>query len=64
MKIAEIMLRCCNTKIEIVLDEAGISAGLPDEVRKNVECPTCQKLAILSFEAIGDQIENVHQEII
>jgi len=36
----------------------------PDEIRKNVECPQCKRLVILTFEIKTDKIEVANQEVI
>lgn len=64
VKDLELTLRCCGTNIQMTLDEAAIIARSPNEIRKNVGCPGCRKLVILSFERIGNDITNAEQEVI
>ena len=60
----EIPLHCCGSRIAMDLNEQAIAARFPDEVRKNVQCPECGKLVILSFEIKGVEINTVNQEVI
>ena len=59
-----VTLQCCGTDVYITVSEEGIAARNPNDVRRNVSCPNCDSLVILSFTKEESAIRVVEQEVI
>ena len=56
-------LDCCHSDERVSVDVSRITAREPNELKKNIICPGCGKLVILSFEQTGNRT-SVSQEVI
>jgi len=56
-------LHCCGHRQEVSISPSGITAGEPNEIRKNVSCLRCRKLVILDFQQEGTEFL-IDQEIL
>jgi hypothetical protein len=59
-----VTLSCCKTKHNVVINDRGIRNREPNEVKKNILCPNCDRLVILSFAHGSSGVSIVDQEII
>lgn len=57
-----VKLECCGAALRVSFNETESPATAPSEIRKNVCCPTCGRLLILSLKH-GKEV-TVDQEII
>lgn len=59
----ELNLRCCNALTSVVLDERDAPVFAPRELRKNILCPSCGSLLIVS-QRTENGAKQVDQELI
>ena len=58
-----VTLNCCSNSADIPIDEALIRRGDLDEVRKTIECDSCDRLVVVSFVPDGSGLR-LEQEVI
>ncbi len=58
-----VTLRCCGASHQLIVNEQAILALDPDETRKNVVCPNCDRIVVLSFRRRGN-VTTIDQEVI
>ena len=63
-EFASIILGCCGTELDVTFDEAEAPFLAPWRLRKNVACPDCTSVVILTLTRRPEGEHQIEQELI